>query len=94
MMFPVVVIVILVDTELVPSLMVIEYCPAAAGEVARIDTTFTTPLASVVRMLGVTVLSMVPVLIVHEAATGVIQAAGVPGVAVIVRADVALKPLT
>lgn len=35
---PVVVIVMIVDTELVPSLTVIEYCPAAAGVVAVSET--------------------------------------------------------
>ena len=37
----------IVDTEVVPSLRVIEYWPACAGEVASIETTSTTPLASV-----------------------------------------------
>lgn len=46
-MFPVVVIVMIVDTEVVPSLMVIEYCPAAAGVVAPSETKVTTPAASV-----------------------------------------------
>lgn len=46
-MLPVVVIVMIVETEFVPSLMVIEYWPACTGEFAWSVTKLIAPLASV-----------------------------------------------
>jgi hypothetical protein len=90
MMFPEVVIVTIVDTELVPSLMVIEYWPAAAGDVASIDATFTTPLASV--EIFEVVVENEPKLTV-QADVGVIHAVGMFGEAVIDISLLAFKPL-
>lgn len=47
MMLPLVVIVMIVDTEFVPSLIDIEYAPACAGEVAASVMKLIAPLASV-----------------------------------------------
>jgi hypothetical protein len=89
-MFPEVVIVTIVETELVPSLMVIEYWPADVGALAMSEANDATPLASV-EILRV-VVEYEPVT-TFQVADGVFHAAGMPGEAVIVSSALALKPV-
>jgi hypothetical protein len=85
----------IVDTEVVPSLTVIEYWPACAGEVAKSDITSMTPLA-LVEILPV-VTDKEPVLTVQLAvgklAAGLSHAAGMFGEPESVISVLAFKPL-
>jgi len=89
-MFPEVVTVTIVEIELVPSLMVIEYWPADVGAVAMSELKIATPLASV--EIFRVVVEYVPVT-TFQVADGVFHAAGMPGDAVNVSSELALKPV-